>query len=425
MAKRCVSVVVLGDFGRSPRMQYHTLSFAREGYEVDVIGYGGSQPIKEIIQHPRITIHNLVSCPDFQKYCPRLLSYMLKVVWQTITLFCALLFKRRSHHIIVQNPPSIPTLAVCWFYSVVMFSNYVIDWHNYGYTMLALSLHKKHKLVHLSLWFEGYFGKKANANLCVTRAMKEDLAEKWGVKAVTLYDRPPEAFHPIPVSESHKLFLSLAKEYPLFGSEKSCRTLFTEEQEDGEFVWRNDRPGLIISSTSWTEDEDITLLLKALQEYENAKCSEESEVLPALVCVITGKGPMKEYYSQQIKEKCWKHIHIITPWLEPEDYPRLLASADLGVSLHTSSSGLDLPMKVVDMFGCGLPVCAYNFPCGFWELVKHDVNGWQFDDWTELSIQILSWFRGFPKSELQKNKNERFKKELTDFQKLRWHENWT
>lgn len=36
-----VQVLVLGDIGRSPRMQYHAMSIAKHGGRVDVIGYQG------------------------------------------------------------------------------------------------------------------------------------------------------------------------------------------------------------------------------------------------------------------------------------------------------------------------------------------------------------------------------------------------
>jgi beta-1,4-mannosyltransferase len=39
--KTTVQVLVLGDIGRSPRMQYHALSIARGGGHVDIIGYSG------------------------------------------------------------------------------------------------------------------------------------------------------------------------------------------------------------------------------------------------------------------------------------------------------------------------------------------------------------------------------------------------
>jgi len=36
-----VCVLVLGDIGRSPRMQYHALSLSRHGYSVTLIGFLG------------------------------------------------------------------------------------------------------------------------------------------------------------------------------------------------------------------------------------------------------------------------------------------------------------------------------------------------------------------------------------------------
>ena len=41
--RESVTVLVLGDIGRSPRMQYHAISIAKNGADVQIIGYAGMQ----------------------------------------------------------------------------------------------------------------------------------------------------------------------------------------------------------------------------------------------------------------------------------------------------------------------------------------------------------------------------------------------
>ncbi len=52
-----VCVVVLGDVGRSPRMQYHCLSLASMPCRVSLVGYRGEKCIESIESHENIEKH--------------------------------------------------------------------------------------------------------------------------------------------------------------------------------------------------------------------------------------------------------------------------------------------------------------------------------------------------------------------------------
>lgn len=52
-----ICIVVLGDVGRSPRMQYHALSCAKAGFQVELLGFGGNSFNSET----RIYVNFLVS----------------------------------------------------------------------------------------------------------------------------------------------------------------------------------------------------------------------------------------------------------------------------------------------------------------------------------------------------------------------------
>ncbi|CAJ1075596.1 chitobiosyldiphosphodolichol beta-mannosyltransferase [Xyrichtys novacula] len=422
---RRVCVLVLGDIGRSPRMQYHALSLSKHGFNVSFVGFLDSKPHQDVLREEKIRIFPISEVKGVQ-IGPKILSYVTKVILQVVQLLFVLLKMDTQSHILLQNPPGLPSIAVVWFVSILRGSRLIIDWHNYGYTIMALSHGPRHPLVQMAKWYEHLFGPLATHNLCVTNAMKEDLQKNWGIRATTLYDRPASIFRETPLKLQHELFMRLAKTYPQFQNEGSAekevqveRTVFSVcDLTDDTVTLREERPVLLLSSTSWTEDEDFSILLKALEDYEGFIRGGAS--LPSLVCVITGKGPQKEHYMRLIDALSLDHIKICTPWLEAEDYPVLLGSADLGVCLHMSSSGLDLPMKVVDMFGCCLPVCAINFNC-LHELVKHEENGLIFKDSQELAEQLKSLLSDFPSSD---GRLGTYRRNLHTSRGQRWDDNW-
>ncbi|XP_030591211.1 chitobiosyldiphosphodolichol beta-mannosyltransferase [Archocentrus centrarchus] len=417
---RRVCVLVLGDIGRSPRMQYHALSLSKHGYHVTFVGFLETKPHRDVLSEEKIAVVPIAEVKGVQAG-PKVLTYVTKVVVQSLQLLRVLLTMELQEHVLMQNPPGLPSIAVTWFVCVLRGSRFIIDWHNYGYTIMALSHGPTHPVVRLAQWYERFFGPLASHNLCVTNAMKDDLQKNWGIKAMTLYDRPASIFRETPLKLQHELFVRLAGVHPQFRSEEAEaeRTILSvRDPADGTVTLRAERPALLLSSTSWTEDEDFSVLLKALEEYEGFIKGGAS--LPPLLCVITGKGPQKEHYMKLTDSLHLEHVKICTPWLEAEDYPLLLGSADLGVCLHKSSSGLDLPMKVVDMFGCCLPVCAIHYNC-LDELVKHEENGLIFRDSAELAEQLKSLLSGFPSSD---GKLGTFRRNLRANRGQRWDDNW-
>jgi len=399
-----IAIIVLGDIGRSPRMQYHAMSFAQTK-KVSIVCYEGERCVQVVRENQNITIFAIqpISGMLWLRKALFPLYAVVKVVLLLFRLLLTLLFKIPKPDImLMQNPPSIPTMAIVWLVCKIRGAHMVIDWHNLGYTVLGYSLGTQHPLVKLSKVYEQFFARLGSGHLCVTKTMAEWLKVKFKITAVVLHDKPPRFFQPTSKDERQDLFQRLIqkiKHQQCKGSQliEKCLTEPAETQ-----------PFLLVSSTSWSEDEDFSLLLGALLKMDGT--------LPRDVVVcVTGKGTQKAGYEAQIAKMQLKQIEIHTLWLDPEDYPKLLGCSDLGVCLHKSTSGLDLPMKVVDMFGCGIPVCAVSFGC-LHELVQHGKNGLVFQTSEELAVQIQELLSHDAEALCSLKKN-------VDSQ-VRWEENW-
>eukprot|EP00392_Amoebophrya_sp_AT5.2_P015349 g15551.t1 len=186
------------------------------------------------------------------------------------------------------------------------------------------------------------------------------------------------------------------------------------------FQWRGGAPAAscwvlndpsivkVVSSTSWTADEDFSDLFHNLVEIATRLDADKR-----LVIFITGRGELQAkwrlYWENDVKNQ--RLLGVVennnigkqhsdkdkaaetrtsdkkekNQNLNTSDSTPLLQACDYGLCMHQSSSGLDLPMKVVDMFGFGeVPVICKHFPA-LRELVHHKKNGFVFSTGAELS----------------------------------------
>jgi beta-1,4-mannosyltransferase len=332
------AVVVLGELARSPRMLNHARELAANGFDVVLIGYRGRE-----FEKPEVPAGVRVLGLDGGRSAPggaSALRFVLGAGFRMSRLGVALfrvLLREKPRTILVQNPPSFPTLTAVVLAAKCIGARVTVDWHNYGFSLLGLRLGAAHWLVRLIRRYEFRAGRRAASHLCVSRAMRDDLLRNAGIQAEVLYDRP--------------LFNMHAERSPAFAA---------------------------VCPAGWTADEDMELLLDAL------------ELVPqqTMTVYVTGEGVKRKKLQPRLLALRRKGILCDTGFLPEAEYWKLIRRADLGLSMHRSSSGLDLAMKVVDLFSAGVPVCALDYGGSIGEQIEDGATGFLFRTAQELAALL-------------------------------------
>jgi beta-1,4-mannosyltransferase len=356
-------------------MQYHALALAVNAGEVDLVGLEGAPLHAALTAEPRVRSRRLAD----SAFTSRTAKGRVRFVWmsaaraslQATGLLSALLRLPKPDVILVQNPPAVPTLAAAWTAARIRGARLVIDWHNLSHTILAVRLGEHHRAVHALARSEKRWARRADAHITVSQSLAEWLRREWNVNATVVYDRPASFFAKPAIEAGNELWLRLANDLKL-GSR---------------------RLPLVVAPTSWTPDEDFDLLLEALERAERtltAKLGKSDGIAPDLAVLLTGRGEMKATFEKRLERRELKRIAVRTVWLDPADYPTLVGIADAGLCLHQSSSGLDLPMKLADFRGAGIPVCAFDYGPVLNEVLTPGHEGVTFHEPGQLAAVLMA-----------------------------------
>ncbi|MDF3055840.1 MAG: glycosyltransferase family 33 protein [Rariglobus sp.] len=253
---------------------------------------------------------------------------------------------------IVQNPPGFPALwALPWR---LRGREVVLDWHNVGASLYALSRPRATLRTKLYALCERMAARRAT----VTWAVSHALARRVAPSAVVVIDAPSS------------VFLASAK-VPQDRLEWWRRVLPGQLPPPAKAAW-------IVAPSSWGTDEDNDAILRVARHWA-ARAAEWGEARPVVV-IATGRGPGREAFASQAAALPEGPVSVRNVWLPPGEYPALLAAADAGLCLHRSSSGLDLPMKLADMRGAGLSALVLDYGPVLAETFVDGKNGRLFTD---------------------------------------------
>ena len=106
--------------------------------------------------------------------------------------------------------------------------------------------------------------------------------------------------------------------------------------------------------------------------------------------------------------------------MDPADYRELLRAAHFGISLHRSSSGVDLPMKIMDLFGARTPALRSGLRRRLVEQIQPGQTALTFRDSQEFAQRIDELLRGFPYPQLL----ERMRRKIEAAVPETWGEAW-
>lgn len=367
-------MVVLGDLGRSPRMLYHAASLADAGLDVDLVGEEGAPLPPEIAARDRLTSRRLPAAPEGGS------GWLAAALWESLQglrLIKTLLALPRPDVLLVQTPPAYPTLPLTALVARWRRCHLVFDWHNLGYAILGARLGSGHAVTRAFRHYEGWAGRLARRHLCVSAALAAELRARWGLSDVTVQrDAPFTTFRPLPEAERR------ARRRRLLADVSSGLT--------------EDRVLLVASPSSWTSDEDFDLVLDAAPLISARVQAASLASAREIVIVATGRGHLRARYERAFEALRTPGFRVRTSWLAPGDYPAMLAASDVGLCLHRSVSGLDLPMKLADFRGVGLPALVLDYGPVLREVFEPGPDGWLFADAESLAGHLFRLASGDP-----------------------------